>query len=159
MTGAPSISIVIRTFGRNRLLGEALQSLVEQTRQDFEVVVVDMNTRAATDVIEQFRHTLPRAVHLHVGKLLNRPAATNLGIRRATSDKITVLDDDNLYHPRQVEILVDGLEQTGADLVYTGVRRTTYNSTGELIDVTVWHEPFDFAQLLSRNYIHGVGAA
>jgi glycosyltransferase involved in cell wall biosynthesis len=159
VTNPPSLSIIIRTLNRNQLLREALRRLTNQTRQDFEVVIVDMNAAGATEVIDEFREKLPSLVHLHVGKLFKRPTANNFGIQHATSDKITILDDDNLYDPNQVDILVRGLEETGADLVYTGVRRTTYNDAGELIDVKIWHEPFDFGQLLRRNYIHGVGTA
>ena len=136
-----------------------MQSLANQTRQDFEVVVVDMSNGAADEVIAQFSARLPSVLHVRPEGLLNRPAASNFGIRHATADKITILDDDNLFDPNQVEILVRGLEETGADLVYTGVRRTTYNEAGELVDTKIWHEPYDFAKLLTRNYIHGVGTA
>ena len=122
-------------------------------------MIVDMNAASATEVVDEFREKLPGLVHLHIAKALPRPAATNFGIEHATSDKITIFDDDNLYDTDQVNILVRGLEETSADLVYTGVRRTTYNDAGELIDVKTWHEPYDFGQLLKRNYIHGVGTA
>jgi glycosyltransferase involved in cell wall biosynthesis len=154
-----SISIIIRTVNRTGLLREAMQSLVNQTRQDFEVVVVDMSNGAANEVITRFSERLASVLHIRPEQLLNRPAASNFGIRHATADKITILDDDNLFDSNQVEILVRGLEETNADLVYTGVRRTTYNEAGELVDTTIWHEPYDFAKLLTRNYVHGVGTA
>jgi glycosyltransferase involved in cell wall biosynthesis len=155
----PSISIIIRTVDRTALLREAMQSLANQTRQDFEVVIVDMSNGAAHEVIAQFSERLSLVLHPQPEQLLNRPAASNFGIRYATADKITILDDDNLFDPNQVEILVRGLEETSADLVYTGVRRTTYNEAGDLVDTKIWHEPYDFAKLLTHNYIHGVGTA
>jgi glycosyltransferase involved in cell wall biosynthesis len=155
----PAISIIVRTVNRTEFLREAMQSLANQTLQDFEVVVVDMSNGAANEVITQFSERLPSVLHTQPEQLLNRPAASNFGIRCATANRITILDDDNLFDPNQVEILVRGLEETGADLVYTGVRRTTYNDAGELVDLKIWHEPYDFAKLLTRNYIHGVGTA
>lgn len=136
-----------------------MQSLANQTRQDFEVVVVDMSGGAANQVITQFSERLPSVLHIRPEQLLNRPAASNFGIRHATAERITILDDDNLFDPNQVAILVRGLEATNADVVYTGVRRTTYNQASELVDTKIWHEPYDFAKLLTRNYIHGVGTA
>src|SRR5438105_3338751 len=127
-----SISVIVRTLDRNQFLREALESLVHQSRQDFEVVVVDMNRSSATVVLQAFHETLPRLIHLRVGKLLNGPSATNLGIRNANSDKIAVLDDDNLYDRTHVGVLIHGLERTGADLAYTGVGRTTYTPEGKL---------------------------
>ena len=136
-----------------------MQSLVNQTRQDFEVVVVDMSNGAANEVVTQFSSKLPSLLHTQPEQLLNRPAASNFGIRHANADRITILDDDNLFEPNQVAILVRGLEETKADVVYAGVRRTTYNEAGELVDTKIWHEPYDFAKLLDRNFIHGVGTA
>src|SRR5947199_3801888 len=111
----PSISIIIRTVDRTEFLREAMQSLANQTRQAFEVVVVDMSKGTANEVITQLSEKLPSLVHLRPGKLLNRPAASNFGIRHATADRITILDDDNLFDPNQVAILVRGLEETSAD--------------------------------------------
>ncbi len=159
MRNDASISVIIRTFDRNQFLREALESLVHQSRQDFEVVVVDMNRSSATEVLHSFQQTLPRLIHLQVGKLLNGPSATNLGIRHANSDKIALLDDDNLYDPTHLEVLVDGLQRTGADLIYTGVRSTTYTPKGELVDLKQRCDPFDFNRLLGGNYIYVVATA
>src|SRR5437660_7531382 len=159
MRNDASISVIIRTFDRKQFLREALESLVHQSRRDFEVVVVDMNQSSATEVLKSFYQTLPRLIHLHVGKLLNGPSATNFGIRNANADKIAVLDDDNVFDPTHIEVLVDGLQRTGADLVYTGVRRTTYTPEGALLDLKEYCDPFDFNRLCRGNYIHTVGTA
>ena len=159
MRNDASISVIIRTFDRHQFLREALESLVHQSRSDFEVLVVDMNQSSATEVLHPFHETLSQLIHLRVGKLLNGPSATNLGIRNASSDKIAVLDDDNLYDRTHVGVLIDGLERTGADLVYTGVRRTTYTPEGKLVDLKECCDPFDFHRLLKSNYIHTVGTA
>jgi hypothetical protein len=159
MKSGASISVILRTLGRNELLAEALESLARQTRRDFEVVVVDMNERNVSPVLERFHGRIPQVRHLAIGKPLVGAEATNEGIRHAAADKIAVLDDDNLYDPTHLEVLVGGLEQTGADLVYTGVRRTTQTPAGQLVDVTVWHRPYEFKLLLLGNYIHTAGTA
>src|SRR5205807_2474126 len=110
-------------------------------------------------LLEEFGGRLPRVRHLHVGGPLPGPEATNRGIQTAAADKIAILDDDNLYDPTHLEVLSEGLERTGADLVYTGVRRATYTRSGRLVDVEVWHRQYDFTQLLFGNYVHTVGTA
>ena len=159
MKSGASISVILRTFDRNEQLAEALESLAEQTCRDFEVVVVDMNKSSVSPVLESFHKRLPQVRHLPIGKLLSGPEATNQGICHAAADKIAILDDDNLYDPTHLEVLVEGLERTQADLVYTGVRRTTYTRAAQLIDVAVWHRPYNFTQLLFGNYIHTAGTA
>ncbi|MEP6911525.1 MAG: glycosyltransferase [bacterium] len=154
-----SISVIIRTINRGQRLREALESLVHQTQRNFEAVIVDMSGGHALSIVEDYYDRLPQIQHLQIGKSLFRSEALNQGIRSAVADKIAILDDDNLYDPSHLEVLVTGLEQTGADLVYTGVRRTTYTPANQLIDVSEWHDPFDFSRLVFSNYIHTSGTA
>jgi hypothetical protein len=155
----PSISVVIRTIDRPDRLGEALDSLARQTRRDFEAVIVDMSGGAAADVVGRHAARFARLQHRLVGRRLSCPEALNEGIRHAAADRIAILDDDNLYDPTHVAALVEGLERTEADLVYTGVRRATYTPAGEPVDVAVWHAPYDFCRLLAGNFIHTAGTA
>jgi glycosyltransferase involved in cell wall biosynthesis len=160
MQRGASISVILRTLDRKERLREALESLANQTRRDFEVVVVDMSRQGhASSVLKHFGGRLPYVRHLPVGRPSSRGEALNQGISAASADKIAILDDDNLYDPTHLEVLVDGLERTGADLVYTGARRTTYTRDGNLIEVVRWHHPYDFTRLLFRNYILTVGTA
>ena len=154
-----SISVIVRTVDRSRLLAEALESLARQTNRHFEAVVVDMGNGTAGSVLDGVRPRLPHAQHLLVGRLLLRPDALNYGIRRATADKIAILDDDNLFDPNHLQVLIDGLERTGADLVYTGANRTTYTPDGDLVDSTEWHHEFHLPTLLVGNYIHTCATA
>jgi glycosyltransferase involved in cell wall biosynthesis len=151
--------VILRTLDRKERLSEALESLVNQTRRDFEVVIVDMSTGDTAPVLEHFCKHLPQIQHLPIGTPLPRAEALNQGIHNAAADKIAILDDDNLYDPIHLEVLVDGLERTRADLVYTGVRGTTYTPAGHLVDVAIWHWPYDFTRLLFGNYIPTAGTA
>src|SRR5215216_3956791 len=100
MRSDASISVILRTLNRNERLGEALESLANQTRRDFEVVIVDMSRKGDTSsVLEHFSQRLPQVKHLPAGKPLPRGEALNRGIYAASADKIAILDDDNLYDP------------------------------------------------------------
>jgi hypothetical protein len=119
-----------------------------------------MSDGRAGDIVAGFRTSLPHLQHLRPGRRLRGSEALNYGIERAASDKIAILDDDNLYDPTHLRELVHGLERTGADLVYTGARRTTYTIAGDaLIASAVWHHPFDLQTLLVGNYIHTCATA
>ena len=159
MRNGVSISVIVRTLGRDKRLVEALECLANQTRHDFETVIVDMSDNQLASVLAPYHKRLPHLQHLRVGKPLSRAEALNLGIRNAAADKIAILDDDNLYDPIHLNVLIEGLERTAADLVYTGVRRTTYNQAGKLIDSTEWHQPYNFSNLVFGNYIHTSGTA
>lgn len=95
---ASLFSVIIPTYNRAALLGRAIESVLNQTYTDFELLVVDdASTDATAQVVEAF--TDDRIVYLpqpHNGG----PAATrNAGIRRAQGRLISFLDDDDEFLP------------------------------------------------------------
>jgi len=153
----PAISIILRTLGRAQL-PDALASLASQTRRDFEVVVVDMSGGTIAPLLERFAPRLP-ALRVVASPRCARPKALNAGIAAASAPVIGILDDDNLYDPAQVEILLAGLESTQAAYVYAGVRDTTYSTGGEWIATREVVRPFVFDELLGSNFIYATGSA
>jgi glycosyltransferase involved in cell wall biosynthesis len=145
---APAISIIVRTIGAGHF-AEALESLFAQTRRDFEVVIVDMSGGANAQMLKRFATKL--TLRVLERPRMTRPRALNAGITAASAPVIGILDDDNLYDPRQIEILLDGLESTNADYVYTGVRHATYSTSGEWLATRETAQPFAFDQLLAGN--------
>lgn len=150
--------MIVRTLGSSRLR-EAVESLKHQTLRDFEVVVVDMSKVGAAHIMEDFRDCLPTIRNVRIGRPLSRADALNQGIRNSSAASIAILDEDNVYDPEHLETLVRGLNENGVDLVYTGVRRTTYNNAAQLVDTTEWQRSYDFKELLRGNYIHTAGTA
>jgi glycosyltransferase involved in cell wall biosynthesis len=153
-----AISVVVRTLGSPRL-SEALESLARQTRRDFEVVLVDMSGGRIENVLLRFEPRLPVLRRVTLGKPLVRPAALNAGIAAARSPRVGILDDDNLYDPPHLERLVAGLEASGADYVYTGVRHATFSPGGQLIESRDVSVPWRFDRVILGNYIYATGSA
>src|SRR5262245_5262491 len=130
---APTISVILRTLNRSHRLPQALQSLADQTLRNFEVVIVDMSANSTTAIVESFRERIPSIRHIKVGGPLRRGKALNLGIKEAAAAQIAILDDDNLYYLGHLQSLVEGLEQSGSDLAYSGIRQVTYTKSDEAI--------------------------
>jgi glycosyltransferase involved in cell wall biosynthesis len=152
----PAISIIVRTMGGVRL-SEALQSLAEQTRIDFEVVVVDMSGGASAEVLTNAR--LPRLQVLE-REPMSRPVALNVGIAAANAAVVGILDDDNLYDAQQIDLLLGGLDASNADYVYCGVRHVTYAiEDHHLISTRDVSRPFEFETLIFGNFIYATGSA
>lgn len=153
----PALSVVVRTLGNPTRLAEALGSLAAQTRRDFEVVVVDMGGGANDRVLEGFAGRLPlRVVTMPRG---TRPKALNSGVAAASAPVIGILDDDNLYDPGQVDVLLSGLQSSAADYVYTGVRHATYDAEGRRIGCREVGRAFAFDDLIMGNFIYATGSA
>jgi glycosyltransferase involved in cell wall biosynthesis len=122
----PTVSVVIPTYGRNEYLTRAVQSVVAQTYDDIELLVVDDGSPSpvaqtledvALDTLEAvtfIRHSTNRGANV----------ARNTGIRAARGEYVSFLDDDDWWGERKISRQVTALQDGGpeADVAYTGVK-------------------------------------
>ena len=102
-------SIVIPTFNRAPHIGLAIQSLLDQTYGNFEILVIDDGSTDNTkDVVKTFSDSRVRYI---AQENRERGAARNNGIKNATGDIIGFLDSDDV-------VLADHLEKT-ATLIHS----------------------------------------
>ncbi len=116
----PLVSIIVRSMGRDCLI-DALTSLAAQSYSRIEVVVVDAtggrHPPLPPTIAADSRFRLVSA-----GRLLKRPAAANFGLGAATGEYLGFLDDDDLFDPGHVSLLVRRiLEPDHPDMVYSGL--------------------------------------
>ena len=103
-----TVSIIIRTFNRAHSIAEAIHSALQQTHQDFELIVVDdASTDSTTDVIRSFRDSRIRVLRHDANRGVG--AACNTGIRAATGDLIAWLDSDDIWRTDKLAAQVDFL--------------------------------------------------
>ena len=103
------VSVVIPTFNRAWIIGEALQSVFAQTFRDFEVLVVDDgSTDDTVSVIESIKD--PRLHYIRKDQNAGCGAAYNSGIRAARGEYISFLDSDDLWKPEKLEYEVRFLD-------------------------------------------------
>lgn len=119
MTRAPLVSVVIPTYNRSALLQETLTSILRQTFQDFEIVIVDNMSSDDTEPRVAAMHE-PRITYLrnpnHGVIAVNR----NVGIRRATGKYVAFCDDDDLWREDKLERQVAVMEaDAAAGMCYT----------------------------------------
>ncbi|WP_273875152.1 glycosyltransferase family 2 protein [Serratia marcescens] len=101
------VSIIIPTYGRSDLLTRAIDSVLAQTYQNIEVIIVDDNlngseSRLETENVMQSYSGDPRVRYYQREKNGGGAAARNSGIEQATGQYITFLDDDDYYYPDKI---------------------------------------------------------
>jgi glycosyltransferase involved in cell wall biosynthesis len=97
----PRVSVIIPTYNDAHYLGEAIRSVLDQTYQDFEVIVVDDGSKDNPDaVVEAFGDPRIRNICQENKGL---PGARNTGIKAAQGDFITLLDADDTFLPNKLE--------------------------------------------------------
>jgi glycosyltransferase involved in cell wall biosynthesis len=118
----PKVSVVIPTCNRPDLIKKAVQTVLVQTYQDFEIIIVDdgMKERAKKSIDEIHD---PRIVYLQNEKSLGGGGARNVGIRAAKGEYVAFLDDDDEWLPEKLEVQVRAFETCGPEvsIVFCGV--------------------------------------
>ncbi len=100
----PVVSIIIPTYNRANWIAEAVESVLNQTFRDFELLVVDDGSTDETpEVLEPFFHQLIYIAQPNRGV----SAARNTGIKHARGDYLCFLDSDDLWKPRKLEIQLE----------------------------------------------------
>lgn len=108
----PKISVVIPTFNRPNLIYRAIQSVLNQTYQNFEIVVIDDSENNETErIVNSFND--PRIKYIHNKEKTNLPKARNQGVKESSKDSkyIAFLDDDDEFLPQFLERTVKVLEK------------------------------------------------
>jgi len=115
------VSVVIPTYNREESIGKSVNSVLEQTYRDLEVIVVD---DGSTDNTEAVLREISDKRLIYV-KQNNAGAcvARNRGLKMAKGEYIALHDSDDVWHPDKLEKQVSVLSSTGADLVFCKYNR------------------------------------
>jgi len=98
------VSVVIPTFNRAGTLPRAIDSVLAQTFQDFEILVCDdSSTDSTVEVSRGYQKRDPRVRTLALPVNQGPAAARNLGMREARGDYIAFLDSDDEWLPEKLE--------------------------------------------------------
>ena len=118
----PLVSVIIPMYNAARFIPQTLESLLYQTMQDFEVVLIDdCSTDNSVVVVEGFSEKF--GGRLHVIKLPENSGSPevprNIGIRFARGKYLAFLDNDDLFTKTALEELSELAEKFQADVVNT----------------------------------------
>jgi hypothetical protein len=107
----PKVTAVIPCFNHGRFIDQSVDSILNQTFQDFEILVVnDGSTDPFTvDKLHNLNKPKTKVLHKANGHL---SSARNAGIRAATSDYILCLDSDDHFAPTFLEKALPAMESS-----------------------------------------------
>jgi glycosyltransferase involved in cell wall biosynthesis len=118
----PKISVIIPTYNRVHLIGRAIESVLNQTYQDFEIIVVDDGSTDNTEkLIKNFQKKDKRIKYIQHKENKGEGAARNTGIKISKSPFIAFQDSDDESFPQRLEkqIKVFENESQKVGLVYS----------------------------------------
>jgi len=116
----PLISIVLPVYNGQRFLPEAIQSCLNQTYTNFELIIVnDCSTDNSLSIAEKYSKEDSRINIISNQRNLKLPASLNIGHQCAGGSFITWISDDNCFKNNAIENLLAYLENNNVDIVYS----------------------------------------
>ena len=116
---SPRVSVIIPTYNRAHLIGRSIRSVLNQTYQDFELIVVDDGSTDNTEeVVLSFGSEKTR--YIRHEKNRGAGAARNTGIRVARGEYIAFQDSDDEWYPNRLDEISEFMEdQKDIDFIFS----------------------------------------
>lgn len=124
------VSVIIPAFNTEKYISQAIESVLNQTYQNFELIVVnDGSTDRTEKVIKKYFNRISYIYQTNKGVA----AARNVGISASKGEYIAFLDSDDIWLPEKLELQVDYLStHLDTDLVYADY--ATFDNGGGILE-------------------------
>jgi len=154
----PKLSIITPTHNRINLLDRAIKSVLSQTFQDFEMIIIDDSTNNETEEFIKKYKDHPKIVYLKNKKNEGLPFSRNRGFDVAAGEWVTLLDDDDLYVENSSLEKVFEILNTSKDnwLAFNRVDNNLVSFTKALIkkDSYNWTKDFLYGRAFRGDAVH-----
>ncbi len=133
----PLVSIIIPCYNAEKFLAQTINSVLQQTVSDYEIIIIDDgSTDSSTEIIKSFGSRVRAEFQTNLGA----SAARNKGTELAQGEFIQYLDADDLLRPDALEKRITALRESGADVAYSDWQK--------LIEVELGK--FELGEVISR---------
>lgn len=158
---AHKVSIVIPTYKRASYLARAIDSVLEQTYEDIEIIVVDDNGnnskhRADTEklMVERYGDNT-KVIYLKNDENIGGANARNKGAEVSVGDYLCFLDDDDIFLPDKIETQLKYMVENKLDLSFTNIKMHDMND--KVLDVrdhSRYVKSLENSELLKYHLMH-----
>lgn len=118
----PLISVIVPVYNVEKYLGKCLDSILDQTFEDFEIILVeDCSTDNSKKICGEYAGRDGRIRCIYQEKNGGLGKARNTGIVNARGKYLMFVDSDDYIDSRMLEVLYENITQNGADVASCGV--------------------------------------
>lgn len=164
--GAPKVSVIIPCYNVEKYLEQCIESVLNQTLKDIEIICIDDGSSDRTlDILYQLQKNDNR-IKVIEQKNAGAGAARNNGLRVSKGDYVSFLDSDDFFEPDMLEEAVKSAEQYNSDFVV--FNSDQYHMDKECFAPISWvikfkeippYMPFNYRQLTGNIFKTFVGWA
>ncbi len=148
------VSVVIPAYNHEQFIAPAIDSVLTQSLQDFELIIVDDgSTDNTASVIKEYSD---QRIHYYYQENQDAFNTINRGIELARGEYIAILNSDDIYATDRLQRLVDMQKETGAQCLFTDVIPISdagHEFTDPEFGWNVWHKKNrDFCEIAGDLY-------
>ena len=116
---APLVSVIMPAYNAERFIEEAINSVVNQTVEDWELIVIDDGSADSTfEIVNTYAQKDPRIRAFINEKNMGVAKTRNRGLDLARGKYVALLDSDDYWKPQLLEKMLYRSQETSADIVY-----------------------------------------
>ena len=148
------VSVVIPTYNRQDSILKAIESVLNQSYTNVEVIIVDdCSTDKTEEIVNKKYCTNSRVKYFCLQTNSGACVARNEGVRQSSGEYIAFLDSDDYYLPQKVEKQIEMLQRTSADLCVSDFIRQDKDGNEGIIKMFDGSRNEIYFQLLYCNYM------
>ena len=125
MTGEIGISVIIPVYNTKTFLKECVESVLNQTYRDFELLLIDDGSTDGSDEICDEFEKLDKRVKAFHKENAGVSSARNVGMENANGEFIAFVDSDDFIKPSYLQILYDSIKSSRCDISICGFKEVS----------------------------------
>jgi glycosyltransferase involved in cell wall biosynthesis len=171
----PNVSVIIISYNRGPLIGRSIKSVLKQTYQNYEIIIVDDSSIDNTEsIVKKYIEKDSRVTYTRHSQNMGISKARNTGIRLARGNFVAFQDSDDEWLPEKLEIQVEAFKQYSPKLgmvysdmwkIVNGVKESFYSPIFMPLDSNIYEKALDFkvknigigTTLIRKNVFQQVG--
>ncbi len=136
------VSVIVPVYNVEKYLRRCLDSLINQTLSDIEIIVVnDASPDCSADIMREYEEKYPdKIICVYLKKNIKQGGARNVGLRKSTGEYIMFVDSDDWVDTTICEEMYLSAMQTGSDLVICDYKKVMEGTGEEKLVMEVGNE-------------------
>ena len=129
---SPKVSVIVPVYNSEKYIEKCLNSIIEQTYKDFELIVINDGSKdKSLEILEKYKNNFPKVITLINQENIGVSKTRNNAIKMAKGKYVMFIDNDDFIDKDYIETFINEAEKEDYDVVLGGYRRP--NEKGEII--------------------------
>lgn len=122
------VSVIIPTYKRSDFLSRAIDSVLNQSYKNIEIIVVDDNQKdspyqnGTNNIMQRLYKDNDRVIYIQNNENIGGANSRNKGAKLATGEYLCFLDDDDIYLPQKIERQLNFMIENSLDVSFSDIK-------------------------------------